>query len=715
MWAGQPPSAPSEGPPIEGPLRRGPGPRKGPKRPICKSETGAPPLEGKPGRAYGSPPTESSYRRAVLGCRGTQPKCDTGPLVGCSGRRARARLASSTYENHPPEGRPGATSAGSQRVSTTLHKGPQSKIIAGHQSKPSTKQGAIAARKLPSGDTVVTFNDSNTKSWHFQPTPSRIQQAFGEQAKEAGRTYAVLCFKCWKWGHIQRFCQKEALCGRCGTGAHGEGGRAGEALCPTQQGQVPCKCPCCGGRHPGWAKECPGRARAKKEAREAYQYRPRVFEPARTAAAEPITAPRSAFTYEKARPQEEEVLLWNTEGNKQALEALLEEAQYDLMAIQEPWINQQTKSTYCPRGSKYHLVHKASGRAAIFVSRKFDTGQWEYETSEEHCKVWFPGLGNSGLELWSIYNPLEDKTLLQTLLSRPAPAYSVVLAGDFNLHYPQWDRFGRYERKAEALLELALQWDLDLRTPAGTITRAPQGAQRGRTSTIDHFWASVGLQTTYYGLEYRGKSDHYPQILEADIGGPLPQQTQPGGWNWKMMDRRRVEAEAALLPEKIGLEDPGPQGLRAQVREQEGLKEAFNWLVEELQRIAEVATPRKKANRGHGSPWWSVEVQEAQGEARRAERECKAAPSEHNKERLNQGLRALAATINKEKTKTWRTTMQKATHKTDLLWSLERWARCRSFAPPDPPKLPALTGPPRRPGPLHPQGEGGGLSTPVLP
>ena len=46
------------------------------------------------------------------------------------------------------------------------------------------------------------------------------------------------------------------------------------------------------------------------------------------------------------------ILLWNTEGNKQALEALLEEARYDLLAIQEPWINRQTKSTYCPRGSK---------------------------------------------------------------------------------------------------------------------------------------------------------------------------------------------------------------------------------------------------------------------------------------------------------------------------------------------------------------------------
>ena len=56
------------------------------------------------------------------------------------------------------------------------------------------------------------------------------------------------------------------------------------------------------------------------------------------------------------------------------LEALLEEARYDLLAIQEPWINKQTKSTYCPRGSKYHLVHKTSGWVAIFVSRRFDIG-----------------------------------------------------------------------------------------------------------------------------------------------------------------------------------------------------------------------------------------------------------------------------------------------------------------------------------------------------
>src|SRR5512140_3146661 len=46
------------------------------------------------------------------------------------------------------------------------------------------KKGAVAARKLPSGDIVVTFIDPSTKEWHSRNN-QWIQQAFGEQAKEA--------------------------------------------------------------------------------------------------------------------------------------------------------------------------------------------------------------------------------------------------------------------------------------------------------------------------------------------------------------------------------------------------------------------------------------------------------------------------------------------------------------------------------------------------
>jgi hypothetical protein len=55
----------------------------------------------------------------------------------------------------------------------------------------STKKGAITARKLPSGDIVVTFNDSTTRDW-YNRNGQWVQQAFGEQAKEARRTFAVL-------------------------------------------------------------------------------------------------------------------------------------------------------------------------------------------------------------------------------------------------------------------------------------------------------------------------------------------------------------------------------------------------------------------------------------------------------------------------------------------------------------------------------------------
>ena len=59
-----------------------------------------------------------------------------------------------------------------------------------------------------------------------------------------------------------------------------------------------------------------------------------------------------------------------------------------------------------------------------------------------------------------------------------------------------------------------------------------------------------------------------------------------------MMEESRVEAEAALLPVAMGMEDPGPQGLKARIKAREGLEEAFDQLVKELQRVAEVATPR---------------------------------------------------------------------------------------------------------------------------
>jgi endonuclease/exonuclease/phosphatase family metal-dependent hydrolase len=96
----------------------------------------------------------------------------------------------------------------------------------------------------------------------------------------------------------------------------------------------------------------------------------------------------------------------------------------------------------------------------------------------------------------------------------------VVLAGDFNLYYPYWDYYNCLDRNAEHLLNLAAWWDLELRTPYGATTWAPQGRRQARPLTIDHIWALTGLRGFYYGIETRGRSDHYPQALEIPLGQP---------------------------------------------------------------------------------------------------------------------------------------------------------------------------------------------------
>jgi hypothetical protein len=228
----------------------------------------------------------------------------------------------------------------------------------------SMKKGAIAARRLPSGDTIVTFQGTTTRDWHLTNS-GWIKEAFGQQAEENKRTFAVLlkglwkrdlqglteeafsretglrtidkvkfrvpkrqeatratvlvaltsqeearkacdegvvwraqlldcepywaalnpvqCFKCWKWGHTQHYCRSTPLCPRCGTKAHGEGGKEGEAQCPTHNNEIPLRCPVCGGRHPAWSKECPEKTKVLSKAKEAYQSRPRTYEAASTA------------------------------------------------------------------------------------------------------------------------------------------------------------------------------------------------------------------------------------------------------------------------------------------------------------------------------------------------------------------------------------------------------------------------------------------------
>lgn len=101
------------------------------------------------------------------------------------------------------------------------------------------------------------------------------------------------CFQCHQFGHLARFCQEKARCGRCACSEHPHG-----APCPANSDPSKTRCVNCKGPHPAWARECPVVTKNRTRAQEAYAHRPTLFQTHQASsitpspAKKPGTAPR---------------------------------------------------------------------------------------------------------------------------------------------------------------------------------------------------------------------------------------------------------------------------------------------------------------------------------------------------------------------------------------------------------------------------------------
>ncbi len=85
------------------------------------------------------------------------------------------------------------------------------------------------------------------------------------------------------------------------------------------------------------------------------------------------------------------ILQYNVRKEKDSVQTpLLEDAevqQMDVLAIQEPWTNPRTKSTYDPSYSRFHLVHRAKEdtRVCFYINKRVDIESWEADFSSGDC------------------------------------------------------------------------------------------------------------------------------------------------------------------------------------------------------------------------------------------------------------------------------------------------------------------------------------------
>ena len=82
------------------------------------------------------------------------------------------------------------------------------------------------------------------------------------------------CFRCHSFGHIGRYCTKQARCGHCACAAH----EGGEANCPEKEDSGKKRCVNCRGAHTAWDRDCPAAKQESSRAHQAYLHRPLQFE-----------------------------------------------------------------------------------------------------------------------------------------------------------------------------------------------------------------------------------------------------------------------------------------------------------------------------------------------------------------------------------------------------------------------------------------------------
>ena len=134
------------------------------------------------------------------------------------------------------------------------------------------------------------------------------------------------------------------------------------------------------------------------------------------------------------------ILLWNVQNSKENLQVLLETAGCDILAIQEPWMNQGAgRGAYCYRSSRYHLVHRPGSRAAIYVTKNLEIREWDYQIGQDWCSITLRG---SNVTIWSVYTPPSTNDTIPPPFSAIQPHLLTgqnILAGNFNSHHPLWE------------------------------------------------------------------------------------------------------------------------------------------------------------------------------------------------------------------------------------------------------------------------------------
>lgn len=146
------------------------------------------------------------------------------------------------------------------------------------------------------------------------------------------------------------------------------------------------------------------------------------------------------------------ILSWNVNNVTANISlALFSRDQYDIITIQEPG---RSGRPPCPIRCQYHLIYSNSQVATYLHKGHFPIGSWTAQTSADLILI---HLLQQDIRVAQAYHQPADANPGAALRSLYAlkPDPSIILLGDFNLHHPSWDYYGRTSNNTKLLIKVA--------------------------------------------------------------------------------------------------------------------------------------------------------------------------------------------------------------------------------------------------------------------
>lgn len=351
---------------------------------------------------------------------------------------------------------------------------------------------------------------------------------------------------------------------------------------------------------------------------------------------------------------------------------------FDIIALQEPWRNPYSYTTYHPLKSHYTLIYPPGPmtRTCFYVNKRLPEASWVIiHQSADLCAIQLK-IEDARVIIYNIYNPCHDvgpdNTLskLTGLLNANRNIQSV-LVGDLNLHHPLWGgEASPTDPQAEQLISLLTDLNLQLLTPPGTTTWQRNGSK----STIDLAAAHPELEDQLMlcepCLELDHDSDHIP--IQVIFTLNTPEKAPDTRRAWKLITAEAIQKAYYQLGKSA------PEASMATISLDSGpeIDTAISELIRDVVRTIDAVAPLKPTS-PRAVKGFTPECKEIQAECRRLRRYAQRRQTPEAWDTYRETVNRKCSLFKKSKRDTWREAVKEASESPKTLWRLAKWARNR--------------------------------------